>query len=518
MPPCPKPNPGGGDDDGNSGNNGGGDHQSGSPSDDVRIDPSGFVYEAVPANRVEGVQASIYYKETKEDMYGDPYEEIGLWNAKEYAQENPLFTDENGMYRWDVPQGLWQVKFEKDGYQTAYSEWLPVPPPQLDVNIAMKQNRQPEIKTARAYEDAVVVEFDKYMMPRSLTTDNISVMQDGHPVQGAIALLDEETDTEGSGETYASKVRFNASEPFTGEEVTLMVNNSVKSYAGIRMQDNYQQTFNIEQEIKQIVCDPEIFVGYGESGAIDVSILPASASAGKTLVIKTSSPMILGVETERVIIGNDGTAEVIARGELPGRAALTFTVDGSDLTATTIVDIEPVVYSITATPTASIPSGTTVEKGTGVMLYCATDDAVIYYTIDGSCPCDDSAALVMFDGTPVVIDHDLTIKAIAKAPGLDDSDIAEFTYTVKPDDALPATYTDPLVRLTPSPVRERLTVTAGGTTIRRVTVSALTGTVIMASGKPGVTLTLDMGTLPAGLYIVTIETDDGACSRKILKI
>lgn len=23
-----------------------------------------------------------------------------MWNAEEYAQKNPLFTDEDGMYRW----------------------------------------------------------------------------------------------------------------------------------------------------------------------------------------------------------------------------------------------------------------------------------------------------------------------------------------------------------------------------------------------------------------------------------
>lgn len=77
------------------------------------MDPSGYVYEAVASNRLQGVTATCYYKEMVEDMYGDLHENIVLWDAAEYAQENPLFTDENGMYAWDVPQGLWQVKFEK---------------------------------------------------------------------------------------------------------------------------------------------------------------------------------------------------------------------------------------------------------------------------------------------------------------------------------------------------------------------------------------------------------------------
>ena len=57
------------------------------------------------------------------------------------------------------------MKFEKEGYQTAYSEWLPVPPPQLEVNIAITQVAMPEVKSAKAYEDGVEIEFSKYMKP-----------------------------------------------------------------------------------------------------------------------------------------------------------------------------------------------------------------------------------------------------------------------------------------------------------------------------------------------------------------
>ena len=69
------------------------------------IDPSGYVYEAVPSNRLEGVQATIFYKEWAEDMYGDVYENVIRWDAEAYAQQNPLFTDADGMYQWDVPSG-----------------------------------------------------------------------------------------------------------------------------------------------------------------------------------------------------------------------------------------------------------------------------------------------------------------------------------------------------------------------------------------------------------------------------
>lgn len=482
------------------------------------IDPSGYVYEAVANNRLEGVTATVFYKENVEDMYGDLHENIVKWDATEYAQENPLFTDEDGMYRWDVPQGLWQVKFEKEGYETTYSEWLPVPPPQLEVNIGMKQNRQPEVKNVHAYEDAVELEFDKYMMPELLTMENVAVLQNGTPVEGEIELLNEERSMEGSDVSYASKIRFNSAKPFTEREVTIVVNNRVKSYAGIRMQDNYQQTFRIEQEIKNIVNDSLITINYGEAAAMVVSVLPASASSGKTLKIKTSSQMIVGLETEQVVIGKDGTAEILLTGELPGTAALTFSIEGTDKTATTIVNVERVSYTTVATPTASITSGSVVEKGTKITLSCKTEGATIYYTLDGTCPCDDTESRKVYDGTPIVVNKDITIKAMATAPGMDDSDIAEFKYRVSGSDGIEDVTLNGQIEIWPLPVRDELNVTAGGKVIKRVTVTTSNGVQVISESMASKQVVFDVSTIPAGLYIVNVVTDGGEYSRKAIKV
>lgn len=480
-------------------------------------DPSGFVYEGVATNRLEGVTATAYYKEIVEDMYGDLHENIVKWDAAEFAQENPLFTDEYGMYAWDVPNGLWQVKFEKEGYETTYSDWLPVPPPQLDVNIAMKQNVQPTVKMARAYEDAVEVEFDKYMMPELLTTDNISVMQNGTPVKGTVELLNEEVSYEGEAETFASKLRFNAAEPFAEQEVTLMVSNRVRSYAGIRMQDDYQQKFAVEQEIKQIVSDSLTVVGYGEKATLTVSVLPASASKGKTLTVKTSSPMILGVETEQVVIGNDGKAEIAVSGELPGTAALTFTVEGTDKTALTIASVEQIVQTVVAAPTTNIASGTIVEKGTEIELSCTTEGAAIYYTLDGSCPCENTEARMVYDGTPIVINETTTIKAMAVAPDMTESDVAEFTYIIS-STGVEEIAINGLVEIYPLPVRDKLNISAGGKTIQSVSITSTNGVLVASHNKSAKKVSLDVSNIPANVYIITIVTDSGSFSRRILKM
>ena len=105
------------------------------------IDPSGYVYDNVTNERLEGVKVTAYhipFDEEDETFWDAPKTENSqIWDATEWDQVNPLYTDANGRYAWDVPEGWWRVKYEKDGYETTWSEWLPVPPPQTEVNIGM---------------------------------------------------------------------------------------------------------------------------------------------------------------------------------------------------------------------------------------------------------------------------------------------------------------------------------------------------------------------------------------------
>ena len=393
-------------------------------------DPSGYVYEAVSSNRLEGVTATCYYKETVEDMYGDLHENVVLWNAAEYAQENPLFTDENGMYRWDVPQGLWHVKCEKEGYQTTYSEWLPVPPPQLEVNIAMTQDRQPEVKAAVAYEDGLEVEFDKYMLPETMTAENIIATKDGVAVEGTVVMKNEEKAYGDNSQSYVSRVRFVPTTPFlTGDKVTLTVSRRVKSYAGIQMEGDYSQQFDIVKEVKEIAADSVVLVPYTGEKELRVSVLPFDAAVGKTLRAKSSSEMIAAVTPEAVLDEN-GQAVLRVSGELPGSAVITFTIDGIDATSSTTVKVAADYYDVvTPAPDASRISGTEVYNGTEITLTCDDEDAVIYYTTDGSCPCDEQARKEYT--APITVDADMTLKAVAVTEGKEESDVAEFVYKLK---------------------------------------------------------------------------------------
>ena len=397
------------------------------PEPTPSIDPQGYVYEGVPSNRLAGATATVYFKELAEDQNGNPVEDVIQWDSAPFGQVNPQITGADGMYQWFVPKGLWQVKVEKEGYETAYSEWLPVPPPQLDVNIAMKQSRAPEVKDAKAYEEGINITFDKYMLPSLLTTDNISVLQGGDPVEGTIEMQDKEA-TE-SGDSLVSKVRFVPETPFNQNKVTLCISRGVQSYAYMLMPSDYEQELDVELEVKELKTDSIVRVTFGESTVMSIKALPVAAAAGKTVKAKVANA-IAAVNDTILVLSEQGEAQVEVTGRLLGETVITFTLEGTDLTAQTIVRVkEKQVYPVVATPVASLPSGSTVEAGTQVTLTCETENARIWYTLDGSCPCV-SGNRILYTEPIVLQEGDVTLKVMADAEGYIESEVATYTYHV----------------------------------------------------------------------------------------
>ena len=411
------------------------------------IDPSGFVYEGIESNRLQGVTATCYYKETVEDMWGDKHENIVKWNAEDYAQQNPLFTDENGMYQWDVPQGLWQVKFEKDGYETAYSEWLPVPPPQLEVNIGMVQNTQPEVISAKAYETGVEIAFSKYMQPETLNSENLYLKVITGSIEEllkdvTIETLDLETVSKADATQYASKVAIRTTRDLgIADEVHVIVSNKVKSYAGIFMAETFTQKLDVEKKVRQIVVEETYNIGCEQNQTIIVGALPNEACKGKTLKVKAASNLIASIEAEGAAVDDngytlltldkDGQASLKVNGKLFGTTGLMFKMQDSDVSAQSVVNVlDPAMLVNVKDVMASRISGTTVYRGQTVSLLCETEGASIYYTLDGSCPCEETAR-IKYDGKPIVINGDMTLKAMAVGVNGSESEVKEFTYSIK---------------------------------------------------------------------------------------
>ena len=130
------------------------------------LDPSGYVFEAVESNRLNGVTATLYYSETRDGDYS-------VWkDTGETAQSNPLITSEGiggeaGRYAWMVPNGWWKVRYEMDGYLAAESKPMNVPPIHTTVNVGLLSAQAP--KAAVSVGDGeITVLFTKYMQLESL--------------------------------------------------------------------------------------------------------------------------------------------------------------------------------------------------------------------------------------------------------------------------------------------------------------------------------------------------------------
>ena len=404
------------------------------------MDPSGYVYEAVPSNRLAGVTTTVYYSAV--ETGDDPVK----WDAEDYDQKNPLITDFIGYYAWDVPFGWWQVVYEFEGYETTKSGWLPVPPPQLEVNIGMTSYAVPTVTRVNAYEQGIDIAFSKYMRPLTLNTTTISVSKDGSTVVGRIALLNEEENPT-MGEGYASKIRFVPDTPFeVGDVVQIEVSQSALSYAGIALAGSFSSTETVKGEPKAIHTGMLELV-HGETGNLEVTLEPVGAVAGKRLLITANTPSIAEAKAE-VFIDSDGKAIVPITAKLPGKGYFTLTLDGTGLEVLAIVDIKMQTYGEpgeptgkAATPTATPPGGE-VEAGTHVTLSTTTEGAMIHYTTNGEEP--GLTTPMYMASMPIVITEDTTIKAIAIKVGMEDSDVLTASYTIDDSSKEPETGKDPV--------------------------------------------------------------------------
>ena len=294
-------------------------------------DPSGYVYEAVSSNRLPGVTATAYMKKSEEDL---PI----LWDAEDYDQKNPLITDEAGGYAWDVPAAWWQVRFTKAGYEPAQTKWLPVPPPQMEVNIPLVRTSAPLVQSVKAYADNILINFDRYMMEEDLNSTMIRVSDGTNPIAGTFELLDHEPRFKGDSIYYTSKVKFVPNAAFSTATVEVQFD-GCRSYAGIPM-DFATQPANVVAEVKNFANTDTVFLTVGQDAQRAVRALPAFAAAGKTMVFDELQTDLYTVTSHTGVIDGNGDAVVTFHGKMPGTTEMRVSVEGTELETYMIIVVK----------------------------------------------------------------------------------------------------------------------------------------------------------------------------------
>ena len=418
-----------GKEDGGNGDGGDGRNGANSLAFDMTagLDPSGYVCEAVPSNVLEGVTVTLYKKDDDKEVQ---------WIATDYDQTNPVTTNADGVYAWDVPAGQWKVKFEKEDYKPAETGWLTVPPPQTDVNVSLVSQESPEIASVSAYPEGVRVEFSQYMDIESVK-EKLSVTTNENLITGSVEAENAEGSLNNPEIEYASVFFFTFTNGPESGEVTVSAAGA-KNYAENIVQETAgSKTATIEVEPTGIAVCETASVGCDGTVTLELRVEPPAAGANKTIQVASSTSYLFEVKQNnatvtQVTTDEEGKATLTLSGKLPGVGQLTFSLDGTSLTAATQVAVGDTteVLSACAEVTANPVPGS-VAPGKEVTLQTETAGAVIYYTLNKTCPCDESNGARKEYTGPIEITEDTYIIAYAVKEGYEDSKTSHFSYTVK---------------------------------------------------------------------------------------
>lgn len=239
-----------------------------------------------------------------------------------------------------MPEGLWQVKYEKEGYETAYSEWLPVPPSQTEVNIGMVSLQGPNVKLLNIFKDKSELVFNKYMDIKTINNEVIQLLSsEGEIIDITVESYDSIVGHQQKQLANKFIVKIKNGEFIDNELYTFKIGKSIESYAGV----NSSAEIVIEDTLKdlpeQLILEPVYRVNSNETIDIKVSTDKTNISEKINLLVKSDMNEIVEVSNDTVELNNDGTAVVGLKANIPGETKVTLTVEGTDITVTTNIKV-----------------------------------------------------------------------------------------------------------------------------------------------------------------------------------
>ena len=384
------------------------------------MDPSGIIYEAVESNTLEGVTASVWYAEDENGTNAK------MWDAENYDQINPQITDKNGSYAWDVTAGWWQVRFEKEGYESTQTRWMQVPPPRLGLKNAMVSKELPKVVSAKAYPDYIEVLFSQYMD----TSKEISLPSG---MVGTWKSID-------SG--YSKVLHITQAGGFKKGSAVSFTLDGAQNYAGKALPLYSSGKLIVTARPAEIILNYESIISMkvAEERRLSVRIKDADGNymPNVTLEAAVGNADFARLAENTAVTDENGRAVFNMDTRLPGYTDITFTAAGTSLTKTVDLHItmdenrpqRPTAQIGTTQFTAESPKENYITVKNGEQLVISAEDGVtIYYTTDDTCPCQNSASRKTYT-EPITITQNTKYRIAAYKDGMDYSERLNITVTV----------------------------------------------------------------------------------------
>lgn len=180
--------------------------------------------------------------------------------------------------------------------------------------------------------------------------------------------------------------------------------------------------------------------------------------------------------------------------------------DDNDFTTQTMEQV--------ATPVITPASGT-YEGSVEVSISCATEGAIIYYTMDGTDPDENSGD---YGGSFVIAATSVraapvTVKAIAMKEGMTNSEVATATYDITTG----ISDMKQNVSIYPNPTDGNVTLDLSGLNARTVELFSVNGQLLYSVVPTENVMTMSLSDYAAGVYFVRIHSDKAVTTQKIVK-
>ena len=189
------------------------------------IDPSGCVYVGSLSNPLKGATVTLYYLNEETGKWE-------IWDASEYSQKNPVITDSDGVFAWDVPEGQWKVKVECQGYKSMWSDVYTVPPEQTDIHLNMQADQDVAIDFSYMTETYVELTFTQLVFADTLNAIQLTD-ENGNNISYTVQNQNEVTDPD--GKILVRSCRLLYDDAILSKQVNIQIPDGLTSYNGTKV-------------------------------------------------------------------------------------------------------------------------------------------------------------------------------------------------------------------------------------------------------------------------------------------